>query len=117
MLAVARNPANLKLLAEALEGYGRTVRTASEPEELEGAAGWADELALALVDADGYGDELWALVEVLVEEDVPVIVVAKVRDEELQQKALFHNATLVLEKPLRPGNLKAVIRSLLDRSG
>lgn len=117
MLAVARNPANLKLLAESLEGYDRTVRTASDPEELEGAAGWADELELALVDADGYGDQVWALVEALVDEDVPVIVVTKVRDEGLQKKALFHNATLVLEKPLRPGNLKAVIKSLLERSG
>lgn len=116
MLAVARNPANLKLLAEALEGYDRPVRTASDPDQLEEAAGWAGELALALVDVDGYGDELWALVDALVDADVPVILLAKVRDEELQQKALFHNATLVLEKPLKPGNLNAVLRSHLDRS-
>lgn len=112
MLAVSRNPANLKLLAETMMEVGGEVTALSElPDEGE-LARLVEGSSIALVDIDGFGEEVWGLCDSFVEADRPVIVVTRVRDERLQEAAVYHRVTTVLEKPLNRSNLKAMVSTL-----
>lgn len=112
MLAVSRNPANLKLLVETMMEVGGDVTALSElPDEGE-LARLVESSSIALVDIDGFGEEVWGLCDSFVKADRPVIVVTRVRDGPMQQAAVFHRVTTVLEKPLNRSNLKAMVSTL-----
>lgn len=68
--------------------------------------------ALALVDIDGFSRDVWDTCEDLVGQDVPVVVIAGSRTDEVLDATLGLGVRTVLEKPLRQSNVKALIRTL-----
>lgn len=111
MLAVAHNRQNLALLKETFEAEGVSVRTAATPEEMARFPDPDEEIHVALVDVDGFGEEVWDLCERLSDAGVPVIVVAKIRDDRVQRESIKRGVSTVVEKPLRKANLRAMLHT------
>lgn len=106
----ARNDANRRLLAQLLREESFTVVEEGTLPDLETSGGGP--LALALIDIDGFSRHVWDACEDLVEQDVPVVVIAGSRTDEVQDATLSLGVRTVLEKPLRRSNVKALVRTL-----
>lgn len=112
MLAVAANEANIRLLEDFLVDATGTVQIVTDVAEFDDAVDLDDPPPLAIVDIDGYGREVWELIERLGEAGVPVIVLARYRTQEVQQATLKYPVRTVLEKPVRKAQLKAIVDTL-----
>lgn len=112
MLAVASNKANLQLLEDFLASADVPVDGVSDPAEIEARPDPDDPPSFALVDVDGFGAEVWALVDRLNEADVPVVVLTRYRTQEVQKATLEHPVRTVLEKPVRKAQLQAIVDTL-----
>lgn len=114
MLAVAAKKANLHLLEDFLSETGLKVDIVSDPADFDTILDPDDPPEFALVDVDGYGSEIWELVDRLNELDVPVVVLARYRTQQVQQATLSHPVRSVLEKPVRKAQLEAIVETLSD---
>lgn len=113
ILAVASRSRNLELMKELLDEAGYRVLTADDIEEFDELLQEADGVSLTVLDIDGFTREIWDRCEKLQSLDVPILVLARRLPSEVRQKALSLGARQLLEKPVRKGELRQSVQSLV----
>ena len=113
ILAVASRGRNLELMKELLDEAGYRVLTADDIEEFDELLQEADGVSLTVLDIDGFTREIWDRCEELQSLDVPILVLARRLPSEVRQKALSLGARQLLEKPVRKGELRQSVQSLV----
>lgn len=111
VLLAGTNERNLELLAEFLEDRGFPARVETDAEGLAAACDDAP-FALAIVDMDGFGPDVWTTCGRLRDSGTPLVALAldpgKVRD------ASAGRGGPVLEKPIQKRDLIETIRRTVD---
>ncbi|SEO98240.1 Response regulator receiver domain-containing protein [Halogranum amylolyticum] len=113
ILAVASRSRNLELMTKLLDEAGYRVLTADDIDEFDELLQEADGVSLTVLDIDGFTGEIWDRCERLQSLDVPILVLAKRLSSEVRQKALSLGARQLLEKPVRKGELRQSVQSLV----
>ncbi|SFL10968.1 Response regulator receiver domain-containing protein [Halogranum rubrum] len=113
ILAVASRSRNLELMRGLLDEAGYRVLTADDVEEFDALLQEADGVSLAVLDIDGFTAEIWARCERLQSLGVPILVLAKRLPSGVRQKALSIGARQLLEKPVRKGELRQSVQTLV----
>lgn len=111
MLVVARKEANRRLLEGFLDEQGLPVEGVSDLDELTLGE---DPPAASIVDIDGYGEEIWAVIDRLRDAGSAVVVLTRYRTKKIQEATLRHPVRTVLEKPVRKAQLQAIVETLTD---
>ena len=115
ILAVARNPHNLALLAEFLNGAGYQTFAANGLDACERFLMEPNGIGLALVDVSGFGGGVWDHCDQLTAKGIPLVVIASARTASLAlSKGIAHGARGVLTKPLRVKELLETVRNVLQ---
>ncbi len=114
ILALGKRERNLELLAGLLERGGYTVEIATSMEEFDEHLEDLFKVALAVLDVDGFTEDIWKRCEQLNERDIPMLVLAAQIPPAMRQKAVSRGAQTILEKPVDKADLQATIRGLME---
>ncbi|WP_266080064.1 response regulator [Haladaptatus caseinilyticus] len=114
ILALGKRERNLELLAGLLENGGYDVEIATNMGEFDELLQHRDDVALAVLDVDGFTEDIWKRCEQLNNRDIPMLVLAAQIPPAMRQKAVSRGAQTILEKPVDKADLQATIRGLME---
>lgn len=117
ILVVDRNPHNLRLLTQILDGNGFRTISVHDLAQFDAAIAQPACLALALVDIDGFDAAIWERCRRLHESQVEVLLVVGRRAIPFVQAPCVHcGVRTVLAKPLSPKLLARMVRDLIEEA-
>ncbi|WP_458186684.1 response regulator [Haladaptatus sp. NG-WS-4] len=114
ILALGKKERNLELLAGLLQEGGYDVEIATSMGEFDTLLGRRDDVALAVLDVDGFTEDIWKRCEQLNDRDISILVLAAEIPPPMRQKAVSRGAQTLLEKPVDKADLQATIRGLME---
>ena len=114
ILALGKRERNLELLADLLKNGGYDVKIATSMGEFDELLKQRDDVALAVLDVDGFTEDIWKRCEQLNDRDIPMLVLAAQIPPAMRQKAVSRGAQTILEKPVDKADLQATIRGLME---
>ncbi|MCO8246272.1 MULTISPECIES: response regulator [unclassified Haladaptatus] len=114
ILALGKRERNLELLADLLKNGGYDVEIATSMGEFDELLEQRDDVALAVLDVDGFTEDIWKRCEQLNARDIPMLVLAAQIPPAMRQKAVSRGAQTILEKPVDKADLQATIRGLME---
>ncbi|MFH5797219.1 two-component system response regulator [Haladaptatus sp. CMAA 1911] len=114
ILALGKRERNLELLADLLKNGGYDVEIATSMDEFDELLQQRDDVALAVLDVDGFTEDIWKRCEQLNDRDIPMLVLAAQIPPAMRQKAVSRGAQTILEKPVDKADLQATIRGLME---
>jgi CheY-like chemotaxis protein len=114
ILALGKRERNLELLADLLKNGGYDVEIATSMDEFDELLQHRDDVALAVLDVDGFTENIWKRCEQLNDRDIPMLVLAAQIPPAMRQKAVSRGAQTILEKPVDKADLQATIRGLME---
>ena len=114
ILALGKRERNLELLADLLKNGGYDVEIATSMGEFDELLKQRDDVALAVLDVDGFTEDIWKRCEQLNDRDIPMLVLAAQIPPAMRQKAVSRGAQTILEKPVDKADLQATIRGLME---
>lgn len=114
ILALGKRERNLELLADLLKNGGYDVEIATSMGEFDELLEQRDDVALAVLDVDGFTEDIWKRCEQLNARDIPMLVLAGQIPPAMRQKAVSRGAQTILEKPVDKADLQATIRGLME---
>ncbi|MFC4549666.1 MULTISPECIES: response regulator [Halorussus] len=113
ILALGRQKRNLELLAQMLREREYAVEIATSMPEFDGLVETRDDIALAILDVDGFTEDVWKRCEQLHDRGIPMLVLAASIPPAMREEALSRGVHTLLEKPVDKADLQATIRGLL----
>lgn len=115
ILIVDRNPRNLQLLMQVLDGNGFQTTGVPDLAQFDALIAQPDPFALALIDVDGFDATIWERCRQLHERQIEVLLVVGRRAIPFVQLQGAHcMARAVLPKPLSPKLLTRMVRDLVE---
>lgn len=114
ILALGKRERNLELLAQLLQNGGYNVEIATSMEEFDDLLECRNDVTLAVLDVDGFTENIWMRCEQLNDRDIPILVLAAQIPPAMRQKAVSRGAQTLLEKPVDKADLQATIRGLME---
>ncbi|WP_458186697.1 response regulator [Haladaptatus sp. NG-WS-4] len=114
VLALSKNQRNLQLLADLVREEGCETYVASTVEEFDGVLRRRDDVAIAVLDTEGFTEDLWKRCEYLQTRDVSTVVLTGSTPAHLRREAVSRGVRSILEKPVERADLRATIRGMLD---
>ncbi len=114
ILALGKRERNLELLADLLKNGGYDVEIATSMDQFDELLQQRDDVALAVLDVDGFTEDIWKRCEQLNDRDIPMLVLAAQIPPAMRQKAVSRGAQTILEKPVDKADLQATIRGLME---
>jgi CheY-like chemotaxis protein len=114
ILALGKRERNLELLADLLKNGGYDVEIATSMDQFDELLQQRDDVALAVLDVDGFTEDIWKRCEQLNDRDIPMLVLAAQIPPAMRQKAISRGAQTILEKPVDKADLQATIRGLME---
>lgn len=112
VVVVGENSRNVDLMTDALAGY--EVTAATSPEELNPVLSGALPAGLVVVDTDSVTDDVVALVETVLDADLPVVLLAEESSPVLRREAAETEGLVFREKPVRSAALRSVVGEAFD---
>ncbi|WP_158059205.1 response regulator [Halorussus halophilus] len=113
ILALGRQKRNLELLAQMLRNNGYEVEIATSMEEFDGLIEARDDIAVAILDVDGFTEDIWKRCEQLHDRGVSMLILAASIPPKMREEAHSRGVHTLLEKPVDKADLQATIRGLL----
>ncbi|WP_227357068.1 response regulator [Haladaptatus salinisoli] len=113
VLALGKNERNLQLLAELVDEEGCETYVASTVDEFDAVLRRRDDVAIAVLDAEGFSETLWKRFESLDTRDVSTVVLTAATPARLRREAISRGVRAILEKPVERADLRATIRGML----
>lgn len=115
VLIVDRNPRNLQLLMQVLDGNGFQTTGVPDLAQFDEVIAHPGTIALALVDVDGFDAAIWERCRQLHEQQIEVLLVVERHAIPFVQVHGAHcGARTVLPKPLSPKLLARMVRDLIE---
>lgn len=115
VLIVDRNPRNLQLLMQVLDGNGFQTTGVPDLAQFDAVIAQPGSIALALVDVDGFDAAIWERCRQLHERQIEVLLVVERHAIPFVQVHCAHcGARTVLPKPLSPKVLTRMVRDLIE---
>lgn len=114
ILALGKRERNLELLADLLKNGGYAVEIATSMDQFDELLQQRDDVALSVLDVDGFTEDIWRRCEQLNDRDIPMLVLAAQIPPAMRQMAVSLGAQTILEKPVDKANLQATIRGLME---
>ena len=111
-MVVGETRRNVTGLSDALAGYAVTAVTS--PAQLNPVLSGTLPADLVVVDTDGVSDDVTALVETLLAESLPVVLLAEHGSPRIRQAAAETEGLTFREKPLRSSDLRTTVSERLD---
>lgn len=112
ILALGRQQRNLELLAQLLRSEYE-VEIARSMGEFDDLIDNREDISLAILDVDGFTEDIWKRCRQLHERSTPMLVLAASIPPAMREAALSHGVHTLLEKPVDKADLKASIRGLV----
>lgn len=113
ILAAARNPRHLELVAQFLSKEGDCVKSANPLAAIAIALSQAKAIGLALVDMDGFYRRVWKRCERIRDRQIPFLLLLPQQSVAIEQQNLAHGMQSTLVKPLVVKKFLGIVRSLL----
>lgn len=107
VVVVAENSRNVDLMTDALAGYEVTAATA--PEELNPVLSGSVPAGAVVVDTDTVSDDVIALIDSVLERELPVVLLADEASPTIRRDAAATDGLTFREKPLRSPDLRATV--------
>jgi len=115
VLIVDRNPRNLQLLMQVLDGNGFQTTGVPDLAQFDAVIAQPGTIVLALVDVDGFDAAIWERCRQLHERHIEVLLVVERHAIPFVQVHGAHcGARTVLPKPLSPKLLARMVRDLIE---
>lgn len=113
ILALGRQKRNLELLAQMLRNNGYEVEIATSMDEFDDLIELRDDIAVAILDVDGFTENIWKRCEQLHNRGVSMLILAASIPPRMREEAHSRGVHTLLEKPVDKADLQATIRGLL----
>ncbi|MFC4551461.1 MULTISPECIES: response regulator [Halorussus] len=112
VLALGRRRRNLQLLSDLLADEYR-VEIVRGMAEFDRLVERRDDVSLAILDVDGFTEDVWRRCEQLYDRDVPMLVLAASIPPAMREVAMSNGVHTLLEKPVEKADLRASVRGLV----
>ena len=113
ILAVSKRERNVDLLAELLEQFGYNVPVATDMDEFDELLENREDVALVVLDIDGFSKEVLNRCRELKDRGVPALVLTSNDTPAVREKAMSKGARAILEKPVEKAEIRATIEGVL----
>lgn len=113
ILAISKRKRNVELLAELLERLGYRVPVATDMEEFDDLLETREDVALVVLDIDGFSKAVLDRCTQLKDRGVPALVLTSNDTPAVREKAMSKGARAILEKPVEKAKIKATIEGVL----
>ncbi|WP_227357075.1 response regulator [Haladaptatus salinisoli] len=114
IFALGKQERNLELLADLLKDGGYDVEIATSITEFDRLLERRDDVTIAVLDVDGFTEDIWKRCKQLNDRDISMLVLAAQISPHMRQKAISRGAQTLLEKPIEKADLQATIRGLME---
>lgn len=112
VLLVVCQQGNARVLDTAVAEVGMTPIHAQSLTDIERWLAEAEPPAVALVDVQGFGGEVWSLCHQLHEGAIPFVVLSPAQARQASHQSLAYGAASVVEKPIAKESLLTLLQSL-----
>jgi DNA-binding NtrC family response regulator len=112
VVIVGENNRNLQVMTEALAGY--SVTAATSPEQLNPVLSGALPASLVVVDTDAVTEDVQALVERVLDEEIEVVLLSEEPSPEGRNAAASVDQLMYREKPLRSTDLRGMVSGAVN---
>jgi DNA-binding NtrC family response regulator len=112
VVVVGENSRNVDLMTDALAGYEVTAATA--PEELNPVLSGSLPAGAVVVDTETVTEDVTALVEGVLDRDLPVVLLSQDAPAAVRQDAAATEGVEFREKPVRSADLRSAVRDAVN---
>ncbi|WP_255170226.1 response regulator [Natrononativus amylolyticus] len=113
ILAISKRERNVELLAELLERLGYRVPVATDMDEFDELLETRDDVALVVLDIDGFSKTVLDRCAELKDRGVPALVLTSNDTPAVRERAMSKGARAILEKPVEKAEIRATIEGVL----
>lgn len=112
VVVVGSNDRNVALMTDALAGY--EVTAATSPDELDPVLSGALPANLVVVDTESVSEDVTALVERVLDEDIEVVLLSEEASPAVRTDAAAVDGLAFREKPVRSADLRTMVGDALN---
>lgn len=113
ILAISKRERNVELLAELLERLGYRVPVATNMTEFDELIEKREDVALVVLDIDGFSKSVLDRCTELQDRGVPALVLTSNDTPAVREEAVSKGARSILEKPVEKAEIKATIEGVI----